>query len=115
MMRQSIPGVNLVDEQSVGLLSRRVWRGERSGTADKALAGDWVQGIGWDEVSWGGPSPHKSWLDDVCPQNPVILHRMCGHKAVISSSAGRRSYPTHATVSQPVRCSACVVSPQHHQ
>ena len=56
--------------------------------AENAQPGEWVQGIGWNEVTWGGPNPNKRWLDEVCAYNPIIIHRMCWHKAVISSSAG---------------------------
>ena len=60
--------------------------------AENAQPGEWVQGIGWNEVTWGGPNPNKRWLDEVCAYNPVIIHRMCWHKAVISSSAGNLPY-----------------------
>ena len=50
--------------------------------------GQWVYAVGWDETLWGGEQPHKSWLDEVCPDKPVALGRMCGHKLLVNGMAG---------------------------
>jgi len=49
---------------------------------------EWVYSLGWDESLWGGERPHKSWLDEACPDKPVMLMRMCGHKIVVNGKAG---------------------------
>lgn len=51
-------------------------------------AREWVYSYGWDESLWGGQEPSKHWLDEACPDKPVVLERMCGHKLVINSRAG---------------------------
>ncbi len=47
-----------------------------------------MHSYGWDESLWGGEQPSKHWLDEACPEKPVVLERMCGHKLVINSKAG---------------------------
>ena len=49
--------------------------------------GEWILGGGWDENAWGGPLPHRSWLDPVSPENPVFLLRTDLHAGLCNSSA----------------------------
>jgi predicted amidohydrolase YtcJ len=50
--------------------------------------GDWVVGRGWIETFWTPPVfPTRSDLDQVSPNNPVILGRADGHGAVVNSAA----------------------------
>jgi predicted amidohydrolase YtcJ len=58
---------------------KRLWSGD---------GGHWVYSLGWDETLWGGEQPHKSWLDEVCPDRPVLLVRMCSHKVIVNGEAG---------------------------
>jgi len=51
-----------------------------------------VYSLGWDETLWGGEQPHKSWLDEVCPDKPVLLVRMCGHKIIVNGEAGKLAF-----------------------
>lgn len=69
--------------------------------------GGWVYAMGWDEAVWGGEQPHKSWLDEVCADKPVILTRMCGHKVIINTLAGRRPHGRH--ISCITRLTACLL------
>lgn len=47
----------------------------------------WVLGGFWDETTWGGQLPDKTWLDQVCPDRPVFLVRYDIHSALANSKA----------------------------
>ena len=50
--------------------------------AGKATPTEWVLGYGWEEAHWGGDLPTADWIDDVSPDNPVLLYRMDVHMAL---------------------------------
>lgn len=50
-------------------------------------AGEWLIGGYWNEERWGGVLPDKSWVDDISPANPVLLHRQDFHTALCNSAA----------------------------
>ena len=51
-------------------------------------AGEWITGAGWDHTLWPEKQfPNKWELDDVAPNNPVILTHVSGHVAVANSMA----------------------------
>jgi hypothetical protein len=55
---------------------------------DQAKPGEWITGRGWIETHWTPPVfPTRSDLDNVAPNNPVILGRADGHGAVANSAA----------------------------
>jgi len=55
---------------------------------DQTKPGDWVTGRGWIETHWQPPVFPTRWdLDQVAPNNPVILGRADGHGAVANSAA----------------------------
>src|ERR1700741_877189 len=55
---------------------------------DQAKPGEWVTGRGWIETHWSPPVFPTRWdLDEVSPNNPVILGRADGHGAVANSAA----------------------------
>jgi hypothetical protein len=47
----------------------------------------WILGGDWDQEAWGGPLPHRSWLDPFSPDTPVLLQRFDAHMAVANSRA----------------------------
>ena len=49
--------------------------------------GRWVLNGNWDHELWGGELPHKDWIDEVTPNNPVYLIRLDGHMALANSAA----------------------------
>lgn len=50
--------------------------------------GTWIQGFGWNENFWTEKRPlQKSDLDDIAPENPVILFRACCHSICVNSLA----------------------------
>lgn len=52
--------------------------------------GGWIVGGDWDHERWPGtPLPHRSWIDSVTPDNPVLLYRLDGHMALANSAALR--------------------------
>ncbi|HEY7614134.1 MAG TPA: amidohydrolase family protein [Gemmatimonadales bacterium] len=52
--------------------------------------GEWIVGGDWDHERWPGtPLPHRSWIDSVTPDNPVLLYRLDGHMALANSAALR--------------------------
>src|SRR5687767_13084529 len=54
----------------------------------QAKPGEWVTGRGWIETFWQPPLfPTRADLDNVAPNNPVILGRADGHGAVVNSAA----------------------------
>ncbi len=61
-------------------------------TAVEARAGElppgtWILGGDWDQERWGGPLPHRDWIDPVTPHHPVVLNRMDMHMALANSRA----------------------------
>ncbi len=49
---------------------------------------EWITGAGWDHTLWPEKQfPNKWELDDVSPQNPVLLTHVSGHVAVANSLA----------------------------
>jgi predicted amidohydrolase YtcJ len=55
---------------------------------DSAKPGEWVTGRGWIETFWQPPVfPTRRDLDEVAPNNPLILQRADGHGSVVNSAA----------------------------
>ena len=65
---------------------------------DSARPGQWVTGRGWIETFWRPPVfPTRQDLDEIAPNNPVLLTRADGHAAVANSAALRLAGITRAT------------------
>ena len=60
-------------------------------TAAKAKQpGEWVLGGRWSVESWTEPTPpHRSWIDPVTGNVPILLARMDGHSSLANSVALR--------------------------
>ncbi|TFH18943.1 amidohydrolase [Candidatus Bathyarchaeota archaeon] len=55
---------------------------------DEAKPGEWILGNGWDESKWvENRYLTKDDLDDIAPNNPVMLSRVCGHLVSINKKA----------------------------
>jgi predicted amidohydrolase YtcJ len=53
-----------------------------------ARPGEWVLGRGWNHESFPEPRlPTRSDIDDISPDNPVLLTRVCGHIGLFNSRA----------------------------
>jgi predicted amidohydrolase YtcJ len=48
--------------------------------------GEWYRGRGWNH-SFMGRMPNRHDLDELSPQNPLALTRVCGHVVVVNSAA----------------------------
>lgn len=50
--------------------------------------GEWLRGRGWDQNDWNVKEyPSKEKLDELFPQNPVLLTRVDGHAAIVNEKA----------------------------
>ncbi len=66
--------------------------------AAAAQPAGWLQGRGWDQNTWSDQSwPHRRLLDDVVPGRAVVLRRVDGHAAWVSSEALRLAGITRET------------------
>ncbi len=52
----------------------------------EAEEGDWIVARGYNDAIWD-KTPHRSMLDAVSPENPVVLRRYCGHAHFVNSMA----------------------------
>ncbi len=54
----------------------------------RAVQGEWVTGMGWDQESFPEKRlPAAADIDDISASNPVSLTRVCGHIALLNSRA----------------------------
>ena len=68
----------------------------------KARPGEWIIGRGWNENLWEeNRKPVKQDLDDIAPDNPVYLTRVCGHSAWVNSKALEIAHITARTPDSP--------------
>lgn len=63
---------------------------------ERTPPGGWVEGWGWDESAWDAP-PHRSVLDAVAPDTPVVLKRVDMHTWWVNSTALRQAGITRDT------------------
>lgn len=67
----------------------------------KAAPGEWITGSRYDHTLWGDRWPTKEDLDQVAPNNPVVLTRASGHSSWANSLALRQSGITKDTPNPP--------------
>jgi len=58
-----------------------------AGCVAKAQPGEWIDGGGYQNDSFGSTPPDKEMLDRVAPENPVLLRDISGHSAWANSLA----------------------------
>ena len=62
--------------------------GQRVGDFAKTIEKDeWILEGNWDHTLWGGALPHKNWIDEGTPDNPVLIMRLDWHMALANSAA----------------------------
>lgn len=66
----------------------------------QALPGQWILGWGWDENLWD-VQPTAWHLDEIAPNNPVVLARMDMHTWWVNSMVLRQAQITAETVDPP--------------
>ncbi len=92
LMSISLDGVASLDEIQRRVQEKVVGKNE----------GEWVSGRGWDqEILPGKNWPTKELIDEVAPNNPVALSRICGHCTLVNSYALRISGITKDTPNPP--------------
>ncbi|MCP4118758.1 MAG: amidohydrolase family protein [Desulfobacteraceae bacterium] len=56
--------------------------------AAKTPKGKWIVARGWNNFKWRNQAtPQKADLDEIAPDHPVMMTRVCGHSAVLNSRA----------------------------
>ncbi|HEY0174601.1 MAG TPA: amidohydrolase [Pyrinomonadaceae bacterium] len=88
----SLLRVNLVGAKTLAEAKRRVAERVR-----EVQPGAWITGRGWDHTLWGGEWPTKKDLDEVAPDNPVILQRVDGHVSWANTLALQKGGVTRST------------------
>ncbi|MDT7689864.1 MAG: hypothetical protein QOE46_2623 [Acidobacteriota bacterium] len=88
----SLLRVNLLGAKSLAEAKARV-----AARVRELRPGAWVTGRGWDHTLWGGEWPSKKDLDEVAPNNPVILQRVDGHTSWANTLALQKGNVTRAT------------------
>jgi predicted amidohydrolase YtcJ len=59
-----------------------------SAGVQRAKPGEWVIGMGWDQEAFPDRRiPSRDDIDEISPDNPVAMSRICGHIALINSTA----------------------------
>jgi predicted amidohydrolase YtcJ len=77
--------LDLTEASSVGALIEQV-----AEAAERTPPGEWLLGFGWDESGWPERAlPGREALDEVAPNHPIYLGRVCGHLAAVNTSALR--------------------------
>ena len=69
--------------------------------AGKHAKGEWITGGQWDAASFGKQAVHRSLLDSVSPDNPVVLTDISGHSVLANSRALQLAGVTAATPNPP--------------
>ena len=71
-----------------GITSLQDFLAKVKARVDQAKPGEWVTGRGWIETHWQPPVfPTRQDLDNVAPNNPLILTRADGHASVVNTAA----------------------------
>lgn len=85
--------LNLEGTKSIDELKTRV-----SAALNQVSAGETLYGRGWIETHWPEQRfPNRADLDEIAPNNPVILERADGHALVVNSAALEAAGITSAT------------------
>lgn len=79
----SLDWIDLRNVSSISRLKELVY--ER---VENSKPGEWIIGRSWDQERFSEKRyPNRYDLDEVSPDNPVVLTRICGHVAVVNSRA----------------------------
>lgn len=81
----SLQSANLVDTESWEEVLRQL----QSFVKERNIQpGEWITGRGWDQNDWDQKEfPTKEKLDQLFPNNPVLLSRVDGHAAIANQEA----------------------------
>lgn len=77
---------HMIDLRSVSSLAQARQRIREAAAACKP--GEWILGRGWNHHDWQeGREPSRHDLDDILPDNPAMMIRMCGHSIWVNTRA----------------------------
>ncbi len=81
-------GIQLQRTDLRGVQSLDACRQKIRQAVNSASPEEWIVGRGWDENQWpDGKTPTRHDLDDISPENPVMMKRVCGHSIWVNSKA----------------------------
>lgn len=64
--------------------------------------GAWVQAVGYDQTILPGQKhPTRSFLDEICPEHPLVVQHISGHMGVLNSAALKQLGYDNETVLEP--------------
>lgn len=78
----SLASVKLRDAQNKTEFVERI-----QAYAETLAPGDWILNGDWDHENWGGELPSHGWVDDVTPNNPLLINRLDGHMMLANAAA----------------------------
>jgi predicted amidohydrolase YtcJ len=85
--------VDLRDLPSLAACRERIREAVRS-----RAPGEWIVGRGWNHHYWEEQrEPHRGDMDDIAPENPIMMVRACGHSQWLNSRALEAAKITRAT------------------
>ncbi len=79
---RSLLSVDLRDAKTPEIFGQRV-----ADFAKTIEPDEWILEGNWDHTLWGGELPHKDWIDEGTPDNPVLIMRLDWHMALANSTA----------------------------
>jgi predicted amidohydrolase YtcJ len=89
--------VDLVGTKSLAEMRQRI-----RARAERAAAGEWIRGRGWDHTKWASQAlPTREDLDAVTAGHPAIFTRVDGHICVVNSAALAAAGITKVTPDPP--------------
>jgi hypothetical protein len=81
-------GLALMRVDLRNLLSLQACREQIRMAVTKHKPGEWILGRGWNHHQWAEQrEPNRFDLDDIAPDNPVMMIRTCGHSIWLNSRA----------------------------
>jgi predicted amidohydrolase YtcJ len=87
-MHMADAGLQKLNVNLVGVKTLDEMRERLRAKVEKAKAGEWILGGGWDETLWPVKTlPSRRDLDEVSKGHPVLLDRVDGHLAVANTRA----------------------------
>lgn len=71
----------------VGVLTEEEMAARLQTAASDRPSGEWILGSGWDEGEWADALPDRAFLDDLFPDNPVVLKGLRGFGTLGNTAA----------------------------
>jgi len=94
---RSLASINLRDAQSIKEVQETLKKRVEETSKEK-----WITGHGWDQERFIEKRYPTRWdLDQISPNNPVILNRVCGHVCIINSKVLEIANITKETTPPP--------------